>query len=73
VIGDDVVPVFVVVAQQPKITTRIAPRVLVCSQCQHGAVIKSGSPAKSRIITQEEEAARRAAWARFASHGHLKT
>jgi hypothetical protein len=28
------------------------------------ALIKSGSPAKSPIITQEEEAAKRAAWER---------
>jgi hypothetical protein len=46
------------------VTAASLPRVLVCSKCEHGAVIKSGTPARSPIITQEEEAAKRAAWER---------
>jgi DNA-directed RNA polymerase subunit RPC12/RpoP len=42
------------------------PRVLVCSHCEHGALIKSGTPAKSSIVEREEEAAGRAAWERYA-------
>ena len=48
------------------VTAASLPRVLVCSKCEHGALIKSGSPARSPIITQEEEAAKRAAWERHA-------
>ena len=42
------------------------PRVLVCSQCEHGALIKTGSLARSPIITREEQAAERAAFLRHA-------
>ena len=48
------------------VTAASLPRVLVCSKCEHGTVIKSGTPARSPIITQEEEAAKRAAWERHA-------
>ena len=37
------------------------PRVLICSQCGHGAFIKSGRPARSPSVTRDEEAALRAA------------
>jgi DNA-directed RNA polymerase subunit RPC12/RpoP len=36
------------------------PRVLICSQCGHGAFIKSGRPAKSPLLTREELAAEHA-------------
>ena len=48
------------------VTAASLPRILVCSKCEHGALIKSGSLAKSPIIVQEEEAAKRAAWERHA-------
>jgi hypothetical protein len=48
------------------VTAASLPRVLVCSKCEHGAVIKSGMLARSPIITQEEEAAKRAACERHA-------
>ena len=47
-------------------TTAQLPRVLVCSKCEHGALIRSGTPARSPIVTQEEQAAERAAWERHA-------
>jgi hypothetical protein len=49
------------------VTAASLPRVLVCSQCEHGALIKTGSPARSPIITREEQAAERAAFLRHAS------
>jgi hypothetical protein len=36
------------------------PRVLICSQCEHGAFIKS-TPARSPTAEREERAAERAA------------
>src|SRR5947207_2557363 len=42
------------------------PRVLICSQCEHGALIKSGTPAKSSTVEREEQAAGLAAWERHA-------
>ena len=48
------------------VTAASLPRVLVCSKCEHGALIRSGTLARSPIITQEEEAAKRAAWERHA-------
>jgi hypothetical protein len=47
-------------------TTASLPRVLICSQCGHGAYIKSGRPARSPSITRDEQAALRAAWERYA-------
>jgi hypothetical protein len=41
------------------------PRVLVCSQCEHGALFKSGRPARSPSIARDEQAAVRAAWERY--------
>jgi hypothetical protein len=43
------------------VTAASLPRVLLCSKCEHGALIRSGTLARSPIITQEEEAAKRAA------------
>jgi hypothetical protein len=48
------------------VTAASLPRVLVCSKCEHGALIRTGSLARSPIITQEEEAAKHAAWERHA-------
>jgi hypothetical protein len=45
------------------------PRVLICSQCGHGAFIKSGRPARSPSVTRDEEAALRAAWERYEATG----
>jgi DNA-directed RNA polymerase subunit RPC12/RpoP len=42
------------------------PRVLICSQCEHGALIKSGTPARSPSVMRDERAAERAAWERYA-------
>jgi hypothetical protein len=44
------------------------PRVLICSQCGHGAFIKSG-PAKSPSVARDERAALRAAWERYEATG----
>jgi hypothetical protein len=44
------------------ITAASLPRVLVCSACEHGALIRSGRPARSPTVTREEQAAERAAW-----------
>jgi hypothetical protein len=41
------------------------PRVLICSQCEHGALFKSGRPARSPSIARDEQAAIRAAWERY--------
>jgi len=41
------------------------PRVLICSQCEHGALIRSGRPARSPSIARDERAAARAAWERY--------
>jgi hypothetical protein len=46
-------------------TAMSLPRVLICSQCGHGAFIKSGKPTRSPILTREERAAERAAWERY--------
>jgi hypothetical protein len=43
------------------------PRVLICSQCGHGAFIKSGRPATSPSVARDEQAALRAAWERYES------
>jgi hypothetical protein len=50
-------------------TTASLPRVLICSQCEHGAFIKSGRPARSPSITRDEQAALRAAWERYEAAG----
>ena len=47
-------------------TAASLPRVLICSQCEHGAFIKSGTPARSPTVEREERAAERAAWERLA-------
>ena len=43
------------------VTGASLPRVLICSQCGHGAFIKTGRPAsrpaKARRLTREERAA----------------
>jgi hypothetical protein len=46
-------------------TAASLPRVLICSQCGHGAFIKSGRPARSPSVTRDERAALRAAWERY--------
>jgi hypothetical protein len=46
-------------------TAASLPRVLICSQCEHGAFIKSGRPARSPSIARDEQAALRAAWEHF--------
>jgi DNA-directed RNA polymerase subunit RPC12/RpoP len=46
-------------------TAMSLPRVLICSQCGHRAVIKSGTPTRSPILTREERAAERAARERY--------
>jgi len=48
-------------------TAASLPRVLICSQCGHGAFIKSGRPARSPSVTRDERAALRAAWERYES------
>ena len=45
------------------------PRVLICSQCGHGAFIKSGRPARSPSVERDEQAALRAAWERYEATG----
>jgi hypothetical protein len=45
------------------------PRVLICSQCGHGAFIKSGRPARSPSVARDEQAALRAAWERYEAAG----
>jgi hypothetical protein len=45
-------------------TAASLPRVLICSQCGHGAFIKSGR-ARSPSLTPDEHAPRRAAWERY--------
>ena len=45
------------------------PRVLICSQCSHGAFIKSGRPAASPSVARDEQAAVRAAWERYEATG----
>ena len=45
------------------------PRVLICSQCSHGAFIKSGRPAASPSVARDEQAALRAAWERYEATG----
>jgi hypothetical protein len=45
------------------------PRVLICSQCGHGAFIKGGRPARSPSIARDEQAAQRAAWERYETAG----
>ena len=47
-------------------TAASLPRVLICSQCEHGALIRSGTPARSPTVEREERAAERAAWERLA-------
>jgi hypothetical protein len=47
-------------------TAASLPRVLICSQCEHGALIRSGTPARSPTVEREERAAERAAWERHA-------
>ena len=49
------------------VTAGSLPRVLVCSKCGDGALIRSGTPARSPIIEREEHAAERAAFLRHAS------
>jgi hypothetical protein len=46
-------------------TAESLPRVLICSQCGHGAFIRSGRPARLPSITSDEQAALRAAWERY--------
>jgi hypothetical protein len=41
------------------------PRVLICSKCEHGALFKSGRPARSPSVEGDERAAVRAAWERY--------
>jgi hypothetical protein len=50
-------------------TTASLPRVLICSQCGHGAFIKSGKPARSQIVMREERMAEQAAWERYEALG----
>jgi len=46
------------------------PRVLICSQCGHGAFIKSGRPPRSPSAAHDHErAALRAAWERYEATG----
>jgi ribosomal protein L37AE/L43A len=55
-------------------TAMSLPRLLICSQCGHGAVIKSGTPTRSPILTREGRAAGRAAWERYeAADARAKT
>jgi hypothetical protein len=49
--------------------TASLPRVLICSQCEHGAFIRSGSPPKSPSVIRDEQAALRAAWERYEAAG----
>jgi hypothetical protein len=46
-------------------TSATLPRILVCSQCEHGAFIKQGSRARSLTVMREEKAAEQAAWDRY--------
>jgi hypothetical protein len=50
-------------------TSATLPRILVCSQCRHGAFIKQGSRARSPTVTREERAAEQAAWDRYEAMG----
>ena len=50
-------------------TAASLPRVLICSQCGHGAFIKSGRPASSPSVARDERAALRAAWERYEATG----
>ena len=52
-------------------TAASLPRVLICSQCGHGAFIKSGKPARSPSVARDEQAALRAAWERYEVTGEL--
>ena len=45
------------------------PRVLICSQCGHGAFIRSDRPARSPSVARDEKAALRAAWERYEATG----
>jgi hypothetical protein len=49
------------------------PRVLICSQCEHGAFIKSGRQARSPSVARDEQAAMRAAWKRYEVTGESPT
>jgi hypothetical protein len=50
-------------------TSATLPRILVCSQCGHGAFIKQGSRARSTTVTREERAAAQAARDRYEAMG----
>jgi hypothetical protein len=50
-------------------TAASLPRVLICFQCGHGALIKGGRPARSPSMTRDEQAAQRAAWERYEMAG----
>jgi hypothetical protein len=52
-------------------TAASLPRVLICSQCGHGAFIKSGKPARSPSVARDEQAALRAAWEGYEVTGEL--
>jgi hypothetical protein len=41
------------------------PRVLICSKCRHGTLIRSGRPAMSPSVAREEQAAAHASWERY--------
>jgi DNA-directed RNA polymerase subunit RPC12/RpoP len=50
-------------------TSATLPRILVCSQCGHGAFIKQGNRARSPTVTREESEAKQAAWDRSKAMG----
>ena len=50
-------------------TSATLPRILVCSQCGHGAFIKRGSPTRSPTVMHKERAAEQAAWDRYEAMG----
>jgi hypothetical protein len=54
-------------------TSASLPRVLICSQCGHGAFIKSGKATRSPTLAREEQAAERAAFERRASPPEVST
>jgi hypothetical protein len=45
------------------------PRILTCSQCGHGAFIKTGQRTRSPIVVREERAAEQAALERYEALG----